>query len=178
MTIDEAIDKSCKRCDLHKTRGRIVVGKGSEHANIMLIGEAPGQNEDVQGIPFCGRAGATLDDLLSDVGLSIDDIYVTNVVCCRPPNNRDPFPDEIRACRKWLARKIKIVKPRLLIILGRVALRMFTPNGHAERGRIFDWLGYKVLYLYHPAALLYNPSLRPTMIEHLSRNIDFIRSVK
>jgi uracil-DNA glycosylase len=145
-----------------------VFGHGNPRAEIVFIGEAPGQREDEQGIPFVGPAGKLLDELLASIGLKREDIYITNVVKYRPPANRDPTPEEKRQCLPWLQMEIAIIKPKVLIPLGRHALTQFftkmsITEAHGKGQRLADGIG--VFPLYHPAAALHNPSLRQTLFD-------------
>ena len=160
-----------KRTELFRDCINIVVGKGNEDADILFVGEAPGKNEDEQGIPFCGAAGKNLDKLLANVGLSLDDVYVANILKCRPPENRDPLPDEIRAHTPWLLKQIKDMKPRVVCSLGNYATKFFMAGGDVERmgeqpgitlvhGKVQDCeiegVCFKLIPLFHPAAIIYN----------------------
>ncbi|TMC00538.1 MAG: uracil-DNA glycosylase [Chloroflexi bacterium] len=148
---------SCPNCDLCKTRTRAVPGEGPENAEIMLVGEGPGYHEDQQGRPFVGAAGRLLEELLGSVGLKRTDVYITNVVKCRPPQNRDPLPVEIDACRTYLERQIELIRPLLIITLGRYSLAWFFPRDTISRvhGHIRERDGIHFLHMYHPAAALH-----------------------
>ena len=167
--LDEKI-KKCAACQLAETRNTVVPGEGNPQADIMFIGEAPGKNEDLQGRPFIGAAGKSLDELLQQINLKRKDIYIANIVKCRPPNNRDPQPEEVQTCWPWLEQQIQIVKPKLIIPLGRHSLQRFIPeaiigqyHGKALR-KEFKPLGKLVFFpCYHPAAALYNGNLRSTL---------------
>ncbi|MBE7706812.1 MAG: uracil-DNA glycosylase [Cyanobacteria bacterium SIG30] len=153
----------CTKCDLHKTRNNIVFGDGVVGSKIMLIGEAPGFNEDMQGVPFVGRAGKLLDDILGSVGLSRkENVYICNTVKCRPPENRNPEQVEKNACREYLDKQIEILKPKIILICGAVALNsMMGLNGGITkvRGKWFDGPnGSKMMPIFHPSYLLRNPS--------------------
>lgn len=157
-------------CSLRETATQAVPGDGHPDADIMFVGEAPGKNEDEQGGPFVGAAGKFLAEMLASINLTRSDIFITNVVKYRPPNNRDPLPEEIEACREWLAEQVKIIDPLLIVTLGRHALENFIPgkrisevHGQAFRRRFPD-LGARVFFaLYHPAAALYNGGMRDTL---------------
>lgn len=163
-------------CPLRDTATQAVPGDGNPDADIMFVGEAPGKNEDDQGIPFVGAAGRFLAEMLASVGLKREDIYITNVVKYRPPNNRDPLPDEINACMPWLHEQIRIIEPRVIVTLGRHAMEHFIPgkkisevHGQAFR-RTFPDIGPQVFFaLYHPAAALYNGGMRGTLIEDFKK---------
>jgi len=163
-------------CALRGTATQAVLGSGSANAETLFIGEAPGKKEDAQGIPFIGSAGKFLNELLTSIQLRREDIYITNAVKYRPPENRDPLPDEIAACRDWLIEEIRIINPQIIIPLGRHAMNHFLPDEKISEahGRIFqipiDGLGMKkILPLYHPAAALYNGSLRATLIQDFKK---------
>ncbi|MBI2860028.1 MAG: uracil-DNA glycosylase [Chloroflexi bacterium] len=152
----------CRQCDIAKSRNKVVPGEGAENAEIMFIGEAPGWHEDQQGRPFVGAAGQFLDKLLASIGLDRRQVYIANVIKCRPPNNRDPLPIEIRNCRGWLDRQIEIISPRMIVTLGRFSMAMFFPGKsiskvHGTASRQGDVIYYA---MYHPAAALHQQSLR------------------
>jgi uracil-DNA glycosylase family 4 len=163
--------KACPDCDLCKTRTKAVPGEGSPTAEIMLVGEGPGYNEDQQGRPFVGAAGKFLDELLASIGTRRSKVYITNVLKCRPPNNRDPLPNEVEACRKYLLRQIELIRPRLIVTLGRFSLAWFFPRdsigkAHGQLRR----LGNQYLYhVYHPAAALHAGNLRKVIQEDFAR---------
>ncbi|HSN74929.1 MAG TPA: uracil-DNA glycosylase [Anaerolineae bacterium] len=151
--------RTCQRCRLAQTRLNAVPGEGPEDAPIVLIGEGPGFHEDRQGRPFVGKSGDLLEALLASVGLSRRDVFIANVVKCRPPDNRDPLPDEIEDCRPYLERQIELIQPRLVITLGRISMARYFPGQSITRihGQI-KWAG-EVGYIpmFHPAAALRNP---------------------
>lgn len=173
------------RCLLRETATQAVPGDGSASAEIMFVGEAPGKNEDAQGIPFVGAAGKFLAEMLATIDLKREDIYITNVVKYRPPNNRDPLPDEIEACMPWLHEQIKIIRPKVIVTLGRHAMEHFIPgkkisevHGQAFR-RTFDDIGPQVFFaLYHPAAALYNGGMRSTLIEDFKKIPKVVEKLK
>ncbi|MGE5497092.1 MAG: uracil-DNA glycosylase [Syntrophothermus sp.] len=150
----------CHNCPLGKTRKNLVFGSGNENADVMVIGEAPGAEEDLQGLPFVGRAGKLLTDILKAINFSRDDVYITNTVKCRPPGNRNPLPEEMSACYPYLEKQIEIIKPKAILCLGLVAasgvLRLKTSLSQM-RGNVYDVAGAKAMVTYHPAALLRNP---------------------
>lgn len=153
---------SCTQCALSRGRTNAVPGEGSLTPKVMFIGEAPGFHEDKQGRPFVGPAGQFLDQLLASVGMKREDVYITNVVKCRPPNNRDPLPGEVEACRGYLDAQIEFLKPKVIVTLGRHSLASFfqkEPISKA-RGKPRLWNGITVLPMYHPAAALHQQSLR------------------
>ncbi len=153
---------NCQDCELAKYRTKVVPGEGPEDAELLFIGEAPGWHEDQQGRPFVGAAGAFLEQLLVSIGLSREQVYIANVIKCRPPENRDPLPAEIQACRKWLEHQIEIIHPRMVITLGRYSLARYFPNEsiskiHGKARKEGDIIYYP---MYHPAAALHQGSLR------------------
>ncbi len=181
--IEEEI-RRCKRCPLHLNRTNAVPGEGNPKARIVFIGEAPGRNEDLQGRPFVGAAGKLLTELLERIGLTREDVFITNVVKCRPPNNRDPKPEEISACLPFLERQLRIIDPDIIVALGRhSALTLLKLAGREERsimrirGKIFSLELFgrerKIMPTLHPAAALYNPKLRPL----LEKDFDELRRI-
>ena len=161
----------CQDCELAQHRNRVVPGEGADKAAILFIGEAPGWHEDQQGRPFVGPAGHFLDELLASIGLSRKDVYIANVVKCRPPSNRDPLPAEMRACRKWLDRQIEAIKPKLVVTLGRYSLAQFLPGDSIGkvRGTARRKQGTIYFAMYHPAAALHQQSLRRTIEEDMRK---------
>ena len=162
----------CTLCPLARTRTNVVFGAGHADAELMFIGEAPGAEEDRQGLPFVGRAGGLLNELLGGIGLSRDDVFVANVLKCRPPGNRDPQPIEIETCRPYLLRQVDLIEPRVIATLGNFATKLITanPTGITKvRGRPqIHTIGERtvsVFPLLHPAAILRNPGQRPAMEE-------------
>ena len=155
----------CGKCELCKTRTNVVFGAGDPHAKDLFVGEGPGENEDLQGVPFVGRAGQLLDKMLAAVDLSRENgIYIANMVKCRPPKNRDPLPAEQDACIDWLRAQVKIIHPEIIVCLGRIsAQRLISPDFRVTRqhGEIFDRNGTKMMGTFHPAALLRNPNQKP-----------------
>ena len=154
--------KACTRCDLHKTRTQSVPGVGPENARIMLIGEAPGANEDRKGEPFVGAAGGFLNHLLEMAGLKRADVYITNVVKSRPPENRDPRPEEVAACSVWLDRQLAILKPKVVITLGRFSMYRWFPGGSISKihGEPKKFGSTVVIPMFHPAAALHQPKYK------------------
>ncbi len=163
----EALRAACARCDgceLCHTRHELVFGVGDEHARVMFIGEGPGEQEDLRGEPFVGPAGQLLDRMLEIIYLRREDVYITNIVKCRPPRNRDPLPAEQNACIGWLQRQIALVDPEIIVFLGRIAACYFLGKDFKisrQHGQFYDWDGRRVMALYHPSALLRDPSKRP-----------------
>jgi len=156
---------ACRDCELAEYRTKVVPGEGAEDADLLLIGEAPGWHEDQQGRPFVGPAGQFLDQLLASIGLHREEVYIANVIKCRPPQNRDPLPAEIQSCRKWLDRQIEIIQPQVIVTLGRYSLAQYFPNQsigkiHGKPRKLGDVIYYP---MYHPAAALHQGSLRKTI---------------
>ncbi len=153
----------CKKCPLHLQKTNYVFGSGNPYAKVMFVGEAPGADEDREGLPFVGRAGKLLTQLLKEIGLDREkDVYIANVLKCRPPGNRDPLPAEIRACSPYLVKQIKIIKPKLLVALGRFAAYFLSGRDKVPlsklRGKLHESVfGPRLLVTYHPAAILRNP---------------------
>ena len=163
---------ACTRCHLCETRTNVVFGVGPEDAKIMFIGEGPGENEDLQGEPFVGRAGKLLDDMLELIDLDRSKVYIANMVKCRPPKNRDPLPEEQNACAPWLSRQIELINPRVIVCLGRIsAMRFIRPDFKItkEHGQWFEKDGRQVMAIYHPAALLRDPRRRPETFDDLKK---------
>ncbi|MBI2863731.1 MAG: uracil-DNA glycosylase [Chloroflexi bacterium] len=152
----------CSACGLARQRKRVVPGEGAENAKIVFIGEAPGQQEDIQGRPFVGPAGQFLDELLVSAGLRRSEVYICNVIKCRPPQNRDPLPSEIQACESWLNLQLELVKPRMVVTLGRYSMAKYFPQQSISKihGRVKRQDGILYFPMYHPAAALHQQSLR------------------
>lgn len=153
---------ACTLCALHKTRTHVVFGVGNRQAEIMFIGEAPGANEDLQGEPFVGRAGMLLNEMLRAIGLKREDIYIANILKCRPPNNRDPLPEEVKLCTPYLEQQIALIKPKVLVAVGRIAAQFLLNTTEAMsklRGQVFQYGKQQtpLLVTYHPAYLLRSP---------------------
>ena len=167
--------RACTKCGLHATRTQAVPGVGPCPADVMIVGEAPGFNEDRQGLPFVGPAGKLLDTLLARIGMSRADVYITNVLKCRPPQNRDPMPDEAEACTPYLKRQLDLIKPKVVLILGRHALEQLLP-GQGSISRVHGSLVLRGdvawVPLYHPAAALHNGSL----VSELEHDFDRVRA--
>lgn len=160
----------CRECALSQTRRHVVFGVGNPQAEILLVGEGPGANEDQQGIPFVGKAGMLLDDMLAIIGLDRTKVYIANIVKCRPPNNRDPMNVEQDACIGYLRRQMALIRPKILVCLGRIAaMRLIDPKFRItkDHGVWFDVDGMRMTALYHPSALLRDPSRRPETFEDL-----------
>jgi uracil-DNA glycosylase len=166
----------CTRCRLHETRTQAVFGEGDPHAGLLFVGEAPGYHEDKQGRPFVGAAGKLLEELLAGIGLRRDQVFIANVLKSRPPNNRDPLPDEIEACTPWLCEQIGVIKPAVICSLGNFATKYLSGNpvGISRvhgRPQVKEVEGHSFhLYpIYHPAAALYTPSMLETLREDFGR---------
>ena len=159
--------KNCEKCELCKTRTNIVFGTGNAKSRLMFIGEAPGQKEDESGIPFVGAAGKLLNKYLDAVGIPREDVYIANILKCRPPKNRDPLPAEEDMCIGYLRDQVLAIRPKVIVCLGRIsAMRIIKPDFKitAEHGKWFDKNGYSVCAVYHPAALLRDPRKKDEML--------------
>ena len=179
--------QACTDCTLCAGRTRAVPGEGPDQPDIMFIGEGPGHHEDQQGRPFVGPAGKLLEELLAAIGLSRRDVYIANVIKCRPPNNRDPLPEEIRACRKYLDQQIRLLDPPVIVTLGRFSMARFMPGATISRvhGKPYQWGKRTIFPMYHPAAALHQGSLRryleedirklPPLVEEARRNAAALR---
>ena len=181
--LDETV-RTCTRCPLAETRTNAVPGEGPVSARIMFVGEAPGKNEDTKGAPFVGRAGSILDGLLAEIGIARDEVFITNIVKCRPPKNRDPSPEEIEACRPYLDDQLSLIRPMVIVPLGRFAMRWVLESYGIAPGPISEVHGkiYRILTItgeriiipvYHPAATIYRPAYR----EMLAADFKTIRAV-
>lgn len=171
--------RACKKCDLSKGRTNAVPGEGPEHAEIMMIGEAPGFHEDQQGRPFVGAAGKFLDELLAGINLKRDQIYICNVIKCRPPQNRDPLPEEMDACRAYLDQQIALIQPKIIITISRFAMmRWFAEKKISEiHGKPRKFGNLVVLPMYHPAAALHQPSLRRVLEDDFKRVPEILKQL-
>lgn len=168
--IDEV--RNCKKCDLHKTRTNAVFGKGPIDAKIMLIGEAPGRDEDLKGIPFVGKAGKELDSMLSSAGIKIDEVFITNVVKCRPPGNRNPESYEMMKCNPYLVRQVEVIRPKVIILLGNIALSLVTGSASGitkMRGKIMEYMSYPAIPTFHPAYVIRNPGSAKIVVEDFKK---------
>ena len=171
----------CERCPLSETRNRVVFGAGNADADLMFVGEAPGAEEDRQGLPFVGRAGAFLTELIEGIGMTRDEVFINNVILCRPPGNRDPQPEEIDSCRPWLEQRINLIQPRVIGTLGNFATKLLTanptgitkvrgtPQEHAIGGR-----SVYMLPLFHPAAGLRTPRVAEQLREDFRQIPDLL----
>ena len=169
--------RNCTLCGLHRTRTQAVPGVGSSYSSFMFIGEGPGQNEDEQGLPFVGRAGALLDDLLSSVPIERDHVYITNIIKCRPPSNRNPEQDETKACAPYLERQIELIKPRVIVTLGKYAFNHFRHHGKisVEHGKPIDQGSFILFPTYHPAAALRNSDALKKIKEDIKKLPEILR---
>ncbi len=152
---------NCTKCNLHKGRNNFVFGSGNPDADVMVIGEGPGAEEDKQGLPFVGRAGQLLTDILKAIKFSRDEVYIANIVKCRPPDNRTPLPEEMDTCLPYLLKQIDLIKPKMILCLGLTAAKGLLKKKESLtklRGEVFDYDGIKVMVTFHPAALLRNPN--------------------
>lgn len=173
---------NCRRCGLCETRTNVVVGVGNPRSKVMFIGEGPGENEDLQGEPFVGRGGQLLDKMLAAVDLDRKtNVYIANIVKCRPPKNRDPLPEEQEACIGWLRNQVALIRPKIIVCLGRIAaMRIIKPDMKItrEHGQFFEKNGTLMMATLHPAALLRNPNQKPVAFEDflkLREKIDELR---
>ena len=165
--------RKCDKCDLCKTRTNLVFGIGNKNADVLFVGEGPGENEDLQGEPFVGRSGKLLDSMLKFIDLDRNEnIYIANIVKCRPPKNRDPLPQEQDICIEWLREQVRLIKPKIIVCLGRVsAQRLISPDFKVtqQHGEFIEKNGILFMGTFHPAALLRNPNNKPLAFE------DFIK---
>ncbi len=166
----EAACKACKNCSLWETRTNVVFGVGSRRAEVLFIGEGPGENEDLQGEPFVGRGGQLLDDMMGAIGLARKDVYIANIVKCRPPHNRDPLNTEEDACIGYLRNQVALLRPKIIVCLGRIAaMRVIKEDFKIskEHGQWFEKNGVQMMALFHPAALLRDPRRKPETFQDL-----------
>jgi DNA polymerase len=171
---------SCKKCDLCHSREKGVPGEGPPKAEIMFIGEGPGFHENMQGRPFVGAAGELLVELLDGIGLKREQVFITNVVKCRPPGNRDPQPEELMACNPYLEKQLQIINPKVVVTLGRFSMARFIPQAKISEihGQPVKVKGMLVVPFFHPAAALHRPSLRPVVEEDFAKLPDLIRNAE
>jgi len=174
----------CKKCELHRGRSNIVIDRGNPSSRIMVIGEAPGENEDTIGKAFVGRAGKLLDEIMKSISLDTEhDMLIANIAKCRPPENRAPLREEVAACFPYLHKQIELINPRVIVLLGAVALKHMVPGKKDfamgdEAGTFFcskDYPGVQFMVLYHPAYLLYNPRKKKVMWEHVKKLDVFLK---
>ncbi len=187
-SVDEIREEilKCKKCELHKTKTNYVPGSGNPKARVVFVGEAPGREEDLQGEPFVGNAGKLLTEMLAKIGLRREDVFICNVLKCRPPNNRDPLPEEIAACGDYLRRQLDAIKPDVIVCLGRFAAKFIFDMFNLEftsisrvRGKVFEaerWgKKVKIFPIYHPAAILYRPQLREEYEEMFKKIAELLK---
>jgi len=174
-TLDELkqLTSGCIKCSLHTTRKNFVFGVGNPEARVMVIGEAPGADEDAKGEPFVGRAGQLLDKMLVAIGFPREEVFIANILKSRPPGNRDPLPIEVEACEPYLWKQIELIRPKMILCMGRIAGTNLLKNGIDTlaklRGNVYDYMGAKVMVTYHPAALLRNPNWKSPAWEDLQK---------
>lgn len=173
-SIDELYQSisNCKKCSLGNTRTNFVFGVGNPNADIVFVGEAPGADEDAQGEPFVGRAGKLLNQILQQVGLKREEIYICNILKCRPPNNRDPLPEEVELCESYLLKQLSLIKPKILVALGRIAgntlLKKSETLGNLRK-TLYWYNGIPFFITFHPAAILRNPQWKDGLVEDLTK---------
>jgi DNA polymerase len=170
----------CTKCKLHETRKKAVPGEGPANAKVMFVGEGPGFHENEQGRPFVGAAGKFLGDLLAGIGLKREDVFITNVVKCRPPQNRDPELDELKACNDYLDRQIDLINPKVIVTLGRFSMQKFFPDAKisAIHGQARTFGNRLVVAMFHPAAALHQPQYRSLIENDFKKLPDFIARVE
>lgn len=171
---------NCKKCSLHKGRNNTVFGDGNRNSDWFFIGEAPGKDEDLQGKPFVGRAGRLLSEVIFSMGLSREDVFIANILKCRPPDNRDPMPEEVQQCFPYLEKQIELVKPKIIVAVGRIAAHSLLGNDLPMgklRGKIHGFGPSEIptLIIYHPAYLLRSPSQKKKVWEDLQLVNDFLK---
>lgn len=171
--------RECRKCQLGKSRTNFVFGDGSSRAEIVFIGEAPGRDEDLQGIPFVGRAGKLLDQILAGYGLSRKEVYICNILKCRPPGNRDPLPEEIEQCEPFLWKQLELISPRIIVALGSIAAQTLlktTISIGRLRGNTYLYKNVPLIVTYHPAAVLRNPGLRRGIDEDMEKALSYFEN--
>ena len=174
----------CRKCRLWETRTHVVVGKGNRNADILFVGEGPGYHEDMQGVPFVGPAGQLLDKIMESVGLTMDDVYITNIVKCRPPGNRDPHEDEQEKCMNYLRYQLLLIRPKIIVCLGRISGSYIIGGGFRitrDRGRWIERKGYQMTAVFHPSALLRDEEKKKPTYEdfkEIKRRYDMLRENK
>lgn len=184
MTFDELEEKckGCEKCPLSKTRTNVVFGVGNKNADLMFIGEAPGESEDLSGIPFVGRAGKLFDKYLTAVDIERDDVYIANILKCRPPKNRDPEESEQDLCIEYLRDQVRLIRPKLIVCLGRIsAMRLIKPDFKItrEHGVWYKKGSFEICAVYHPSLLLRDPSRREEMLidmKNIKDKLDKVRT--
>ena len=181
VTLDEVRKElgDCSRCKLHRTRRTIVFGEGNEKASLMVIGEGPGYDEDIQGRPFVGKAGQLLTKILQSINLAREEVYITNIVKCRPPQNRNPEPDEIQSCSPFLMKQINVIQPKIICALGTFSAQTLLKTETkitTLRGKIYDLAGITVIPTFHPAFLLRNPERKREVWEDMKKIAERMRT--
>jgi uracil-DNA glycosylase family 4 len=179
LTLEEVRNElgDCKRCKLHRTRRTIVFGEGNEKATLMFIGEGPGYDEDVQGRPFVGKAGQLLTKIIQSIHLQREEVYIANIIKCRPPQNRNPEPDEIQSCNPFLQKQIKVIQPKIICALGTFSAQTLLKTETkitALRGKFYELEGIKVIPTYHPAFLLRNPDKKREVWEDMKKIAEWL----
>lgn len=172
--------RECRQCQLAETRKNFVFGEGNAQAELLVIGEAPGAEEDASGRPFVGRSGQLLDKILQAAGFCRQEVYICNILKCRPPGNRNPLKEEIRSCIPLLLEQLQIVRPKVILILGKVAANTIFENRlslGAMRGKVTPWRGFDCCVTFHPAALLRNPHLKKEWLDDLQLMTDYYGTV-
>lgn len=168
----------CKRCPLHEGRKNIVFGNGNPHAHLMFIGEAPGRDEDIQGLPFVGRAGQLLDKIIEAMGMKREDVFVGNINKCRPPENRAPLPNEVEACIPFIRAQVKAIQPKVIVCLGSVAVQNLLQTEQKISQLRGCWQNFEeipVMPTYHPAFLLRNPAMKKPVWEDMQKVMEFLK---
>jgi len=169
----------CKRCGLHKTRSSIVFGAGNNDADLLFVGEAPGRDEDLQGEPFVGKAGKLLSKIIEAIDMRREEVYISNIIKCRPPENRNPLPDEIESCKSFLLQQIKAIRPKIICTLGKFAAQTLLETDapiSTMRGRFHDFRGIPLMPTYHPAYLLRNPGSKREVWEDIKKVRDLLNN--
>jgi DNA polymerase len=169
----------CTKCGLAATRTQVVFGVGDPDADLLFIGEAPGFHEDRQGEPFVGAAGQLLTRMLGEIGLTREQVYIANVIKCRPPGNRDPLPGEIEACTPWLVEQLSLIQPRVIVTLGNFATKFVLQTARgitSMRGSVYDWHGRSVIPTFHPAAILHGGGEKSRQFEELREDFALVRA--
>lgn len=181
MTLEEIANevRNCRLCNLCKERKHAVPGEGSSNADILFVGEGPGRSEDEQGRPFVGSAGKVLSKLLDSIGLSRAEVFITNVVKCRPPENRKPQVDEVTKCRSYLEKQIETIRPKLICVLGATALEALIgeSNLSTQHGKLINRRGLKMFVMYHPASALYNNKMEAVMMEDIRSLLGVLKKI-
>ncbi len=177
----ENMCENCTKCPLGKTRTNLVFGTGNREADLMFVGEAPGEQEDKTGIPFVGAAGQLLDKYLTAVGIDREDVYIANILKCRPPRNRDPLPEEGDACIGYLREQVKLIRPAMIVCLGRIsAMRLIKPDYKItkEHGNFVHRGAFTMTAVYHPSALLRDPAKREDMYRDMKKIKEYLDTIK